>query len=459
MSITTINPASGQPLATYDGNTDGELEDLLERAHQATLAWGHVPLIDRVRVLVSLAAALRARSEELSALVTAEMGKPLVEARAEIEKCAVTAEYYATQAERILADTPVAVDGADAWVAYEPIGLVYAVMPWNFPIWQVMRFALPAIAAGNGVFLKHAPNVTGCALALERICQEAGLPSGVFTAIVVEESRVPAVSGRLVADDRIAAVTLTGSNRAGESIGAAAGRSVKKAVLELGGSDAFVVLADADVDEAARVGVRSRFLNAGQTCICAKRFIVEAAVADEFTKRFLDHTASLVVGDPVDPATNVGPLAREDLRATLISQVDRSVAAGAKVLLGGATPSGAGAFYQPTVLLVDGPGVPAFDEEVFGPVAVIVVARDAADAVRLANQTEFGLGLSIWSADRARGVQLARDITSGAAFINSMVASDARVPFGGTKRSGFGRELADVGLREFVNVRTYWSAH
>jgi acyl-CoA reductase-like NAD-dependent aldehyde dehydrogenase len=458
MSITTVNPASGQPIATYDGHTDAELEDLLERAHQETLGWGHVPLADRVSVLVAVAAELRARSEELSALVTAEMGKPLTEARAEIEKCAVTAEYYASEAERILADTPIAVDGADAWVAYEPMGLVYAVMPWNFPIWQVMRFALPAIAAGNGVFLKHAPNVTGCALALQSLCQEAGLPTGVFTAIVVEEARVPAVSDRLVADDRIAAVTLTGSNRAGEAIGAAAGRSVKKAVLELGGSDAFVVLADADVDEAARAGVRSRFLNAGQTCICAKRFIVEAAVADEFIQRFLDHTASLVVGDPVDAATNVGPLAREDLRATVISQVDRSVAAGARVLLGGATPSGTGAFFQPTVLLVDGPGVPAFDEEVFGPVAVIVVARDAVDAVRLANQTEFGLGLSIWTADRARGVRLARHVTSGAAFINAMVASDARVPFGGTKRSGFGRELADVGLREFVNVRTYWAA-
>jgi succinate-semialdehyde dehydrogenase/glutarate-semialdehyde dehydrogenase len=457
MSVTTINPATGAELATYPSHSDEELERLLQRAHVATTVWGSTNRDVRVAVVKNLSAILRERSDELAALITQEMGKPLAEATGEIEKSAVTADFYANAAEEILSDRPADIDGVDAWVAYEPLGLVYAIMPWNFPFWQAMRFALPALTAGNGVFLKHSPNVTGSALAIQAVCEQAGLPAGVFTTLVVEEERVPAVSDRLIADDRIAAVTLTGSNRAGEAVGAAAGRAVKKAVLELGGSDAFVVLSDADVPKAAATAVRARFNNAGQSCVCAKRFIVEASVADEFTARFVEAVERLRIGDPQATTTNLGPLARADLRDTLERQVRDSVAQGAALLTGGRSLPGEGFYFEPTVLSDTSPGMAAFDEETFGPVAAIAVAADDDDAVRLANSTQFGLGLSVWSADRDRALSVARRITSGAAFINAMVASDARVPFGGTKRSGHGRELSDVGLREFVNTRTYWA--
>jgi succinate-semialdehyde dehydrogenase/glutarate-semialdehyde dehydrogenase len=461
MSITTVNPADGRALATYDSHTDAQVESLLQAGLVATQAWGATHLDRRVAVVTALAAALRARAQDLAELVTAEMGKPLAESRAEIEKCAVTAEYYAARAADILADSRVALDGVEgveAWVAYEPLGLVFAVMPWNYPFWQAMRFAIPALAAGNGVFLKHSPNVTGCALAIQRVLQEAGLPVGVFTTILVEEPRVPDVSNRLIADDRIAAVTLTGSNRAGEAVGAAAGRAVKKAVLELGGSDAFVVLSDADVERAAATALRARFTNAGQSCVCAKRFIVEESVAQRFTDAFVEGVRALTVGDPRDPDTTVGPIARADLRDSLARQVDRSVAAGATLLLGGHPVDGEGCYFEPTVLADTRPGIPAFDEETFGPVAAIAVAADDDEAVALANATPFGLGLSLWTRDLRRGRSVARRITTGAAFVNAMVASDPRLPFGGTKRSGHGRELADVGLKEFVNTRTYWAA-
>lgn len=457
MSITTVNPATGKPITTYETHSDSDVDRLLRLGHDATRAWGRVAVADRAAVVRALAAQLRERKDVYAGLIIEEMGKVSAEAGGEIEKSAVTAEWYAGNAERILADEEVDIDGVDAWVAYEPVGLVYAVMPWNFPFWQAMRFAIPAIAAGNGVFLKHSPNVTGSALAIQEVFEAAGLPHGVFTTIVVEEERVPDVSERLIADDRIAAVTLTGSNRAGEAVGAAAGRAVKPAVLELGGSDAFVVLSDADVEAAAATAVRARFNNAGQSCVCAKRFIVEAPVAEQFTRLFVDGVEKLRVGDPLDPEVSMGPLARDDLRASILRQVRKSVDAGAEVLTGGHAVPGEGFYVEPTVLAVKGPGVPAFDEETFGPVATITVAQDGADAVRLANATDFGLGLSVWSRDRARATAFARDVTSGAAFINAMVASDARVPFGGTKRSGYGRELSDVGLREFVNTRTYWA--
>ena len=457
MSITTVNPSTGEPLETYPSHSDDQLQQLLEHAVTATAAWGASPLEDRASVVRNLATTLRERSQELAALITQEMGKPLTEAAGEIEKSAVTAEYYAAAGGQILADRPADIDGVDAWVAYEPLGLVYAVMPWNFPFWQAMRFALPALTAGNGVFLKHSPNVTGSALAIQQVCEAAGLPAGVFTTIVVEEDRVPSVSETLIADDRIAAVTLTGSNRAGEAVGAAAGRAVKKAVLELGGSDAFVVLGDADVPKAAATAVRARFNNAGQSCVCAKRFILEAPIAEEFTALFVEGVRNLSVGDPAVAGTEVGPLARGDLRDALERQVKQSVAEGAVLLLGGGAAPGEGFYFEPTVLGDTGPGMAAFDEETFGPLAALAVARDEEHAVQLANATQFGLGLSVWSSDRARAVSFARRVTTGAAFINAMVASDARMPFGGTKRSGYGRELADVGLREFVNTRTYWA--
>jgi succinate-semialdehyde dehydrogenase/glutarate-semialdehyde dehydrogenase len=454
--ITTINPADGTTLATYDAMTPEQLEQVVVRAAHAAAEWGSVPVGARLEALTRLAAELRASVDGLAALVTAEMGKPIREAEGEIEKSAVTAEYYAANGAAILADEQVVVDGVQAWVSYEPIGLVLAVMPWNFPVWQVLRFAVPTLAAGNGVLLKHSPNVTGSALAIERLFRAAGFPEHLVRTLVVEEPDVPATIERLIADDRIAAVTLTGSNRA--AVGAAAGRMSKKSVLELGGSDAFVVLADADVEAAAAAAVRARFTNSGQSCVCAKRFVVEAPVADEFVDRFVVGVKGLAVGDPADRAVAVGPLARDDLRAALQRQVDESVAAGASVVTGGGSLDGPGYFFEPTVLTGTGPGMPVFDEETFGPVAAVAVARDADHAAELADATPYGLGLSIWTGDRGRGVELARRVTSGAVFVNAVVASDPRLPFGGTKRSGHGRELAAHGLREFTNIRTYWVA-
>ena len=459
MSITTINPATGATLATYDSHDEPALDRLLSAAHAATASWGRRPLDVRTSVVGRLAAVLRERANDIAALMTAEMGKPLSEALGEVEKSAVTAEFYVRHAGEFLSDTPVEIDGVAAWVAREPAGLVLAVMPWNFPLWQAMRFAVPAVTAGNGVFLKHSPNVTGSALLIQELWEQAGLPTGVFTTAVVEEPRVPAVVERLIADDRIAGVTLTGSNRAGSAVGAAAGRAVKPSVLELGGSDAYVVLSDADVPAAAATAVKARFLNAGQSCVCAKRFIVESTVADEFTEAFVAGAAALVVGDPTALATQMGPLARADLRDAIARQVGESVAAGARVLTGGAALPGPGHFYAPTVLTGTAPGMPAFDEETFGPLAAMAVATDEKDALRLANATRFGLGLSVWSRDPSRAAAFARDVTTGAAFINAMVASDARVPFGGTRQSGYGRELSAIGMLEFVNTRTYWSAH
>jgi acyl-CoA reductase-like NAD-dependent aldehyde dehydrogenase len=459
--IETVNPASGVVLQRYAAMSPGDIEATVRDGATAARAWGRVPVTQRLRAVRRLAGVLRDRSESLAALTTGEMGKPLAEAHGEIAKSALTADHYADHGARILADRPVEIDGSgavSAWVGHEPMGLVLAVMPWNFPVWQVMRAAIPTVAAGNGLLLKHSPNVTGTALALVGLFEEAGMPAHLVSALVVAEPDVPDVVSGLIADDRVAAVTLTGSNRAGEMVGAAAGRATKPSVLELGGSDAFVVLADADVESAARAAVRARFTNAGQSCVCAKRFIVEEGVADAFVDRFVAGTRALRVGDPTDPGTDVGPLARADLRDTLQHQVDASVGLGATVATGGRSGSGSGWFYEPTVLLGTGPGMPAFDEETFGPVAAVAVARDEAHAVDLANHTAYGLGLSVWSASTERAVGVARRITSGAAFINATVASDPRVPFGGTKRSGYGRELADAGLLAFTNERTYWVA-
>lgn len=455
--IQTINPATGEVLATYAGWSKEQLEQAVEAGASAAAQWGQRPLQERVDAIRRLAQQLRAEKDSMAALITAEMGKPLAEAAGELEKSAVTALYYADNAERILGDQQVAIENVDAWVSYEPIGLVLAVMPWNFPVWQVMRFAIPSLTAGNGVLLKHSPNVTGSALALQKLVERAGFPANLLTAMVVAEPDVPATIESLIADDRIAAVTLTGSNRAGAAVGAAAGRASKKSVLELGGSDAFIVLEDADIAAAAATAVKARFNNGGQSCVCAKRFIVAKAVAAQFTELFVKGTRELVVGDPTDARTQVGPLARNDLRAALQGQVDRSVAAGARLLAGGKPGAGNGYFFEPTVLADTGPGMAVFDEETFGPVAAIAVAEDDADAIRLANATPFGLSVSIWSASKERAVKVAKRVTSGAAFINAMTASDARVPFGGTKKSGYGRELADAGIREFTNIRTYWN--
>lgn len=454
--ITTLNPTTGAPLKTYEAWDAAQIEQAVAAGHTAALSWGQQPLAARVAAVRRLADELRRQKDTFARLIATEMGKPLAEAAGEMEKSAATAVYYADNAERLLGDERVAIDGVDAWISYESIGLVLAVMPWNFPVWQVMRFAIPSITAGNGVLLKHSPNVTGCALALEQLCVDAGLPAHLVTTLVVAEPDVPTVTERLLADARIAAVTLTGSNRAGAAVGAAAGRESKKSVLELGGSDAFIVLDDADVAAAAATAVKARFNNSGQSCVCAKRFIVMASVADEFTRLFVQGTKALVMGDPTNPATQVGPLARGDLRDTLASQIERSLLSGGKLLAGGLPVAGQGFFFEPTVIANTQPGMAVFDEETFGPVAAIAVASDDADAIRLANATPFGLSVSVWSRSQERAVKLAKRITTGAVFINAMTASDARVPFGGTKKSGYGRELAAAGVREFCNVRTYW---
>jgi succinate-semialdehyde dehydrogenase/glutarate-semialdehyde dehydrogenase len=455
-TIQTVNPATGQPITSYEAWDAERIETAVQCAHAASRAWALIPVTERAQRVARLGQTLRAHADQLADLAAQEMGKPLAEAQGEVEKSALTADYYAHNGPGILADEHVAIDGAETWIAYEPAGLVLAVMPWNFPVWQVMRFALPSLVAGNGILLKHASNVTGSALALQELCVQAGLPEHLVTTLLIADADVPEAAALLIEDDRIAAVTLTGSNRAGAAVGAAAGRAAKKSVLELGGSDAFVVLADADIERAAAAAVKARFTNSGQSCVCAKRFIVHQDVADVFTGAFVAAVQALQTGDPREPGTQVGPLARDDLREAIQRQVEESVAAGARLLTGGKPLPGDGYFYQPTVLAGTKPGMPAFDEETFGPLAAIAIAADDDEAVRLANATGFGLGLSVWTTDPARGIEVARRITSGAAFVNAIVASDPRLPFGGTKRSGYGRELASAGIREFTNTRTYW---
>jgi succinate-semialdehyde dehydrogenase/glutarate-semialdehyde dehydrogenase len=455
-TVTTVNPATGQPLAEYPAFSDSDVDAALDRAAAAQTGWAALPFAERAAVLRRTAEVLRADADELALLVTREMGKPLAEARAEVEKCATACDYYAEHAGDFLADEPVPTSADRSWIGYEPVGVVLAVMPWNFPLWQVIRFAAPALMAGNAALLKHSPNTTGCALAVERVLADAGVPAGLFAALVVAEPDVPAITRRLIEDPRVGAVTITGSERAGRAVGSTAGGAIKKSVLELGGSDPFVVLADADLRKVAAMATRGRYLNAGQSCISPKRFIVDASVAEEFTRLLVAEVAKLVVGDPEARATDVGPMAREDLVEGVHRQVEASVARGARLLAGGHRVERPGTFYAPTVLADVAPGQPAYDDEIFGPVAAVIVADGDDDAVRIANDTRFGLGASVWTADPERGVAVAGRIRSGAVFVNAVVASDVRMPFGGTRASGYGRELAAAGIREFVNVRTWW---
>lgn len=458
-SITTVNPATGRPLHTYPASGEAGIDAAIAASAGAQRDWARRDLQARGAVLTRAAAVLRHRVAELALLITREMGKPLRESRAEVEKCAWACEYYAGHAADFLADEQV-VTGADrSWISYEPVGLVLAVMPWNFPLWQVFRFAAPALMAGNGALLKHSPNTTGCALAVADILAEAGAPDGLFAALIVAEAEVPVTVARVIADGRIGAVTVTGSERAGVAVAVAAGQATKKSVLELGGSDPFIVLADADLPRTAALAARARFLNAGQSCLSAKRFIVEQPVADEFTRLFVAAVADLTVGDPERDGTDVGPMARADLVDGIERQVRESVAAGAGVLTGGTRLAGPGNYYAPTVLGDVRPGMPVYDEETFGPVAAVIRVADVDEAVRVANDTPFGLAGSVWTADPSRGVAVGKRITSGAMFINDVVASDVRLPFGGTRRSGYGRELARAGIREFVNTRTFVLRH
>ncbi|TFV63167.1 NAD-dependent succinate-semialdehyde dehydrogenase [Geodermatophilus sp. DF01-2] len=455
-TVVTLNPATGEQLAEYPAFSDAEVDAALDRAAAAQNGWAALPFPGRAAVLRRAAEVLRAGTEELALLATREMGKPVAESRAEVEKCATACDFYAEHAGDFLADEPVATSADRSWIGYEPVGVVLAVMPWNFPLWQVLRFAAPALMAGNAALLKHSPNTTGCALAVQRVLTDAGAPEGLFTALVVAEPDVPAVTRRLIEDARIGAVTITGSERAGRAVGSAAGEAIKKSVLELGGSDPFVVLADADLPRVAATAARGRFLNAGQSCISPKRFVVDASVAEEFSRLLVAEVERLTVGDPESPGTDVGPMAREDLLVGVHRQVEASVAAGARLLTGGRRLEGPGTFYAPTVLAGVEPGQPAYDEELFGPVATVIVADGDDEAVRVANDTRFGLGASVWTADPERGIAVARRIRSGAAFVNAVVASDVRMPFGGTRASGYGRELAAAGIREFTDVRTWW---
>lgn len=452
-SINTVDPATGKPLATYPAHGWDEIDSVLDEAAGAFTVWSSTSVEQRGDLLRRVGALLTERRERYAALITAEMGKPLAEARGEIDKCAWNCGIVADHAADWLGDHEVASAAARSWVSYEPLGVVFAVMPWNFPFWQVLRFACAALAAGDAAVLKHAPNVTGCALAVEALFADAGAPRGLFRSVLVADDDVTDLVPRIIADDRVVAVTLTGSERAGAAVGAAAGAALKKSVLELGGSDPFVVLDDADLPAAAEAAARSRFGNAGQSCIAAKRFIVADAIADEFTALLADQVERITVGDPTADGTTMGPLARADLRDALHRQVTDTLRQGAVLVTGGRPLDGPGFHYAPTVLDRVEPGMTGFTEETFGPVACVVRARDDDHAVALANDTEFGLGAAVWSGS-GRGLAVGSRIRSGALFVNALVASDPRLPFGGIGRSGYGRELGAEGVREFTNVRT-----
>ncbi|CAM3635747.1 Succinate-semialdehyde dehydrogenase [Bordetella sputigena] len=451
--IHSINPFDESTLATFGEHDAATIEATLTRARSAQRDWRRTSLAQRQDLLRRLAAVLRAGKAEYAALITAEMGKPINEAVAEVEKCAINCEYYANEAERLLAPEIVASNATHSKVVFDPLGTVLAVMPWNYPFWQVMRFAAPALLAGNTAVLKHANNVPQCALALAKVFDLADAPRGVFSTLLVNSSRV----GDLIADDRIAAVTFTGSTPVGRTIASQAGAALKKQVLELGGSDPFIVLADADIDLAARTAVKARFHNTGQSCISAKRFIVENQVADAFVEAFVTHTRALKVGDPRDTGVEVGPMARDNLRVDLHQQVQATVAAGARLLVGGAPRAGKGYFFEPTVLDRVTPDMVAGRDETFGPAAAIIRCKDVDDAIRIANDTVFGLGAALWTGDLARADILAREIEAAAVFINGTVASDPRLPFGGIKQSGYGRELSSYGLKEFTNIKSVWT--
>lgn len=449
-----INPATEEVVRSYSTHGPEEVRGKVEAAQQAFTTWRETPLAQRCRLLLAAARQLRDRQESLAELMCQEMGKPISQARSEIEKCASVCDYYAEQAESLLAPREVDTDSALSLVRYEPLGVVLGIMPWNFPFWQVFRFAAPTLAAGNAILLKHASNVPTCAMAIESLLGEAGFPPGLFAALLISSDD----AGKLIGHPAVQGVSLTGSDRAGTKVAAQAGEHLKKCVLELGGSDPFVVLADADVDAVAEQAAWARCANAGQSCIAAKRFIVEGPLYDPFTQRLRAAMQALVVGDPRDEQTQVGPLARADLLETLHDQVQRTVAAGAVLLLGGARRPGPGYYYPPTLLAEVTPDMPAFTEETFGPVAAVVRADDVEHAVALANRSSFGLGASIWTGDRQRGLDLAPQIEAGCVFINDIVRSDPRMPFGGIKRSGIGRELSREGIHEFVNIKTVRAA-
>ena len=450
MSQTAINPATGETVRTYEEHTADETRRRMELAGRAFTGWGRAPVAERAAVLRAAAAALKASTQDFAVLMAQEMGKPVAQGRGEIEKCAWVCEYYAEHGGTFLAPIPVATDAAKSFVAFEPLGAILAVMPWNFPFWQVFRAAAPALMAGNTIVLKHASNVPGCALAMDALFRDAGAPEGVFQALLVGSDQVAA----LIAHPAVRGVTLTGSTPAGKAVAAAAGAQLKKTVLELGGSDPYLILEDADLGAAAEACAASRLINSGQSCIAAKRFIAVEKVRRGFEERLAARMRDQRMGDPLQEDTTVGPLARRDLRDALHQQVTGSVRQGARLLLGGQVPDGPGAFYPPTLLTDVRAGMPVYEEETFGPVAVVIAAADEADAVRIANGSRYGLGAAVFTRSRERGERVAAALEAGCCFVNALVRSDPRLPFGGIKESGYGRELSHFGLREFVNIKS-----
>jgi succinate-semialdehyde dehydrogenase/glutarate-semialdehyde dehydrogenase len=452
MPYISLNPATSKTLKTYTSWDSHHLAEVLEQAYNAQRNWARTTFAERAEHMNRAAKLLHERINEYSALMAAEMGKPVREGHAEVKKCALTCDYYAVHAEHFMETEMVQTGAGKSYVCYEPIGTVLGVMPWNFPFFQVMRFAAPALMAGNGCVLKHASNVPQCGLALEQLFRDAEFPPHLFTTLMIEAPDV----AEAIASHYIHAVTLTGSEPAGREVASHAGQHLKKCVLELGGSDAFIVLKDADLELAASFAVRSRFQNCGQSCIAAKRIIPVAEIADEFVPLFIKKAADLKMGDPMDETTQIGPMARLDLREDLHQQVTDSIAQGAHPVLGCEPMRGEGAFYPPSVLDWVTAKTRAYHEELFGPVAAIIRARDEEEAIRIANDTRFGLGSSIWSRDSEHAEKIAGQIQAGSSFINGMVRSDPRLPFGGTKASGFGRELSYHGIREFANIKTVW---
>jgi succinate-semialdehyde dehydrogenase / glutarate-semialdehyde dehydrogenase len=455
MTLLSRNPASGERIAEYAVHTAAEQDVILEACRHACGTWRKNTFSERAACFHRLADLLRMEKGALAAVVTAEMGKTLAEARAEIEKCAGVASYFAERAEGLLQDEVVKTEAAKSYVCFQPLGVILGLMPWNFPVWQVLRYAAPALMAGNTTVLKHANQVTGTALAIETLFRKAGFPEGVFRVLVID---IPAVEG-VIQDPRIAAVSLTGSVAAGRAVAATAGAALKKVVLELGGSDPFIVLDDANVDAAVEAGVFSRLMVAGQVCIAAKRFIVTPGIRAEFEEKFVARMKAARMGPPAGEETDMGPMARGDLREALDRQVQASVAAGARCLLGGALPEGPGYYYPPTVLTNVAPGMPAYEKEIFGPVAAIIPVENTEEALRVANDTAYGLGAALFSKNiEAAEAMVQEEIEAGGCFVNSIVRSDARLPFGGIKASGFGRELGTYGIKEFVNIKTVYIA-
>jgi succinate-semialdehyde dehydrogenase / glutarate-semialdehyde dehydrogenase len=450
MAIVSWNPATGEIERTFEALDERGIEQRIERGHAAFLRHRATSLAERAERMRAAGDILEREKHQLGRMMTVEMGKPIGAAIAEAEKCAWVCRYYADHGASFLADEPVDTGARDSFIRYQPLGIVLAVMPWNFPFWQVFRFIAPAIMAGNVGLLKHASNVPQCALAIADIMRRAGFEDGVFQTLLIESDAVDAI----IRDDRVRAVTLTGSERAGAAVAATAGSCLKKTVLELGGSDPFIVMPSADLEAAVTTAVAARVINNGQSCIAAKRFIVADAVYDRFAARFVERMQSLRLGDPLDERTEIGPLATESIRDELAKQVEQSVARGARLLTGGRVPDRSGWFYEPTVLDDVPPDAPAYHEEMFGPVAALFRARDATDAIRLANDSSFGLGSAAWTRDETERRRFVDEIDAGMVFINGMVASDPRLPFGGVKRSGYGRELGRAGILEFVNVKS-----